>query len=107
MTFSKHVKHHPVEFFSILSLLESDPTRQIRMECGSLRGAQARRAQLYAFRKAVENDNDLLQMYPAAPCMMAVLEGEGTLVVLHRDYSPAAEIVRKALAESNKESKDE
>lgn len=99
MTNPKHVKHYPPEFLGILKRLDEDPTVQIRLECGNSKLATAMRKQLYDFRNAVESDPGLLEMYPAAPSLMVVTyqNDANVLVVVHRDHSPSAAIVREAL----------
>lgn len=98
MPHPKQVKHYPAEFFDILTRLQRDPQVQIRMECESKRAAYAQRGQIYAFKKAIEADPGLNELFPDTASVMMMLEGS-TLIILHRDHSPAALRVRKALAD--------
>ena len=97
MARSKTVKSYPMQFMDMLDKLHEDRSRFFDIPCEDSRAAKNLMLTIHAFRSAALREG-LTDMYPEVMAMyVCLLKDQPGVRVMHRDYSPEALAMGKAL----------
>lgn len=109
MSRSKHTKTYPMAFMDMLQALHEDPSKKFTIETPDFKSAKSLMMSIHAFRGAAERE-EMHLIYPEVSAMYVnLLKDRPGIVVMHRDHSPEALMVQKALdaAKTKKETGNE
>ena len=97
MARSKTTKTYPLQFMEMLEALHEDPSRSFDVPFDTLKEAKNFMLTVHAFRSAALREG-LTSMYPEAMAMyVCLLKDQIGVRVMHRDYSPEALAMGRAL----------
>ena len=97
MSRSKHTKTYPIAFMDMLEALHEDPSQKFEIEAPDDKAAKSLMMSIYAFRSAAERE-EMHRIYPEISALYVnLLKDRPGVVVMHRDYSPEALMMQKAL----------
>lgn len=97
MARSKTVKSYPAQFMEMLDAIHEDPAVSFDIPCEDAKAAKNLMLTFQAFRGAALRE-ELTSMYPDLMALyVCMLKDQPGIRVMHRDYSPEALLVQKAL----------
>ena len=97
MARSKTVKTYPIQFMEMLEALHEDPSKYFDVPFETMKEAKNFMLTVHAFRSAALRE-ELTSMYPEVMAMyVCLLKDQIGVRVMHRDYSPEALAMGKAL----------
>lgn len=105
MTRSKFTKGYPVQFLDLVEALEADPIARIPVQFESEKQAQDFRLDFYTFRAAALREG-LDKTFPVISAVYMELDGT-IAVVMHKDHSPLAMKLSKAIQQAKEAKKGE
>lgn len=97
MSRSKHTKTYPMAFMDMLAALHDDPSQRFEVEAEDWKAAKSLMMSIHSFRSAAERE-EMHKVYPEVSAMYVnLLKDRPGVMVMHRDYSPEALMMQKAL----------
>lgn len=97
MPHSKDTKRYPAECRQVLRRLDAEPEAVLRFPCPDSRSAKNLARRLGSFRDAAAKDADMPDVMRATAHAMRISIDGTDVIVMHRDNSPEAKILRKGL----------
>lgn len=102
MSRSKKTRTYPMQFMEMLEALHADPSQRFTVKCEDAKAAKSLMMSISSFRSAGERE-ELHLIYPELSALYVKTwkDKTGTVLgveIMHRDFSPEALMVEKALA---------
>lgn len=95
MSRPKRSTAYPAQFLDMVQALGDEPTLKIPVPFDTVNAAKSFRLDWNSFKAAAQKDG-LNALYPQLPALFVTIEGTNAMV-MHRDYSPLALKIEKAL----------
>lgn len=96
MTRSSKAKYYSTQFFDLAEALSEDPERVVELEFETPAKARTFRLEFYSFRAAAEREGLVEGLYSELAAL-TVRVSENKVTIMHKDYTPSARALRKAL----------
>lgn len=98
MTRATKAKYYSAQFFDLADALSKNPEKAIELEFPTPKEAKSFRLEFYSFRACAEREG-MSEQFPEL-CALTVHTQGNKVTVMHKDYTPNALVLKKALEES-------